>query len=76
MMVSVNLLKKKVYELESEAKEILKAGIEVLEAAEYCDDYLPRPGYKTPEGYPPAKLTISPGIPCAGFTARSVDSGI
>src|SRR2546429_3407504 len=50
MMVSVNLLKKKVYELESEAKEILKAGIEVLEAAEYYDDYLRRPGYKTPEG--------------------------
>jgi len=51
MMVSGNLLKKKVYELNSEAEEIQRLGIEVLEAAEYDDEYFRRPNYKTPEGY-------------------------
>src|SRR6266550_2760796 len=50
MMISVNLLKKKVYELNSEAEVIQGLGIEVLEAAEYDDDYLRRPDYRTPEG--------------------------
>jgi hypothetical protein len=51
MMVSVNLLKKKVYELNSEVEEIQGLGIGVLEAADFeNNNYLRRPDYRTPEG--------------------------
>lgn len=53
-MVNVSYLKKKVDELASEAKEIQKLGIEVLEAADFegrgLAVYIHRPDYRTPEG--------------------------